>query len=85
MILTRCDGRERQTPLVKSDFMTPRGREILAESGAGYADANEISGLVLRSLPCYRARQRNAIPEPDERPLRSLKGARGRDRNSASN
>jgi hypothetical protein len=63
------------TPLVVSDFLTPRAREMLAERGAGYADATGNFRLAL-SKPALFIETKGADrdPSPDKRPLKSLKG-----------
>jgi hypothetical protein len=63
------------TPLVVSDFLTPRAREILSERSVGYADATGNFRLVL-SKPALLIETKGADrdPWPAERPLKSLKG-----------
>jgi hypothetical protein len=63
------------TPLVVSDFLTPRAREILTERGVGYADATGNFRLAL-SKPALliETKGTDRDPWPDGRPLKSLKG-----------
>lgn len=75
MVLDQVRRYGKGTPLVASDFLTPRAREVLAECGAGYADATGNFRLVL-STPALFIETKGADrdPWPDERPLKSLKG-----------
>ena len=75
MILDQVRRYGKGTPLVASDFLTPRAREVLAECGAGYADTTGNFRLVL-SRPALFIETKGAdrAPWPDERPLKSLKG-----------
>ena len=75
MVLDQVRRYGKGTPLVASDFLTPRAREVLAECGAGYADATGNFRLVL-SKPALFIETKGADrdPWPDERPLKSLKG-----------
>jgi len=63
-------------PLVVSDFLTPRAREILTECGAGYGDATGNFRLVM-SKPALFIESTGASrdPWPEDQPLKSLKGA----------
>jgi hypothetical protein len=75
MILDQVRRYGKGTPLVASDFLTPRAREILAECGAGYADATGNFRLVLSKPALYiETTGADRDPWPDERPLKSLKG-----------
>ncbi len=75
MVLNQVRGYGAGTPLVASDFLTPRVREILAACGSGYADATGNFRLAL-SKPALFIETKGADrdPWPDDRPLRSLKG-----------
>jgi hypothetical protein len=62
-------------PFVVSSFLSPRTRELLAEAGAGYADATGNLRLVLDTPAIFVERSgADRDPEPEARPLRSLKG-----------
>lgn len=75
MVLNQVRRYGKGTPLVASEFLTPRAREILAESGAGYADATGNFRLVLSKPALYiETTGADRDPWPDERPLKSLKG-----------
>jgi hypothetical protein len=75
MVLDQVRRYGKGTPLVASDFLTPRAREILAECGAGYADATGNFRLVLSKPALYiETKGADRDPWPDERPLKSLKG-----------
>jgi hypothetical protein len=75
MVLNEVRRHGTGTPLVASDFLSPRARELLAESGAGYADATGNFRLAL-SKPALFIETKGADrdPWPDERALKSLKG-----------
>src|ERR1700719_2604805 len=47
MVLNEVRRHGTGTPLVAADFLTPRARKLLAESGAGYADATGNFRLAL--------------------------------------
>ena len=76
MVLNEVRQHGTGTPLVAADFLTPRARELLAESGAGYADATGNFRLAL-SKPALFIETKGADrdPWPDERALKSLKGS----------
>jgi hypothetical protein len=75
MVLDQVRRYGKGTPLVASEFLTPRAREILAESGAGYADATGNFRLILSKPALYiETTGADRDPWPDERPLKSLKG-----------
>ena len=63
--------------MVATPFLAPRTRQVLAEAGAGYADATGNLRLATARpalLLLLEGADRNPAPEADE-PLRSLKGS----------
>lgn len=62
-------------PFVVSSFLSPRARDLLAEAGAGYADGTGNLRLVVDTPAIFVERSgADRDPDPEARPLRSLKG-----------
>jgi hypothetical protein len=62
--------------VIGSDFLSPRTRQLLAAEGAGYVDLTGNLRIAVNDPPIFiELTGEESNPWPDDRPLRSLKGA----------